>query len=648
MDIIQLLPDSVANQIAAGEVIQRPASVIKELVENAIDAGAKTIKVLVVDAGRTSIQIIDDGCGMSETDARLSFERHATSKIRKADDLFALHTMGFRGEALASVAAVAQVTLQTRREEDELGTRITIEGSRVVSQEPVACAVGSNFSVENLFFNVPARRKFLKSNTTEMSNINQTFERIVLVYPHISFVLYNNGQEAMNLPAASLRQRIIDVFGKKINQSLLSLDTATTLCKITGFVGKPESARKKGAKQFFFVNGRYMKHPYFHKAVQMAFERLVPSGDQVPYFIYFEVNPEDIDVNIHPVKTEIKFENEQAIWQILMATVRDAVGKFSGVTEIDFDVEGRPDIPVYNPESMIDAQQPTIEIDSSYNPFACSQRTSDEPQYLKPSHSASGGGRSSHSGGIPSSSLGLSDYKPRHNAQEWENLYQPSAINLDDTSDDLTLQSSGNLFSSSLNEEEDEQASLLNRGHEHLQYSGRYIMTQVEGGVMITDQYRADVRILFEYYMHNLETKTSSTQKLLFPEVMQFPPSYSPYLSTAISEMCSLGFEISEEGNGSYSVSGIPGGLAGLDAVTLVNELVSAVVEYGSDVKSEINSFLALQLAQRAATPYGEILSQEQMESLIERLLACENYRYTPDGKTVTVILTNNEIEQRF
>ena len=507
------------------------------------------------------------------------------------------------------------------------------------------CAVGSNFCVENLFFNVPARRKFLKSNTTEMSNINQTFERIVLVYPQISFVLYNNGQEVMNLPAASLRQRIIDVFGKKINQSLLSLDTATTLCKITGFVGKPESARKKGAKQFFFVNGRYMKHPYFHKAVQMAFERLVPSGDQVPYFIYFEVNPEDIDVNIHPVKTEIKFENEQAIWQILMATVRDAVGKFSGVTEIDFDVEGRPDIPVYNPEVMMDAQQPTIEIDSSYNPFACTPCDLDEPQYLKKtSHS----GQNSRGGGIPSSSLGLTDYKPRQSTQEWENLYQPSAINLDDNIDDSTSLSSGNLFASSLNEDEEDQTPLLNRGHEHLQYRGQYIVTQVENGLMFTDQYRADVRILFEYYMHNLETRTSSTQKILFPEVVQFPPSYSPYLETAISEMCSLGFEISEEGNGCYSVSGIPGGLAGLDAVTLVNELVSAVVEYGSDVKSEINSFLALQLAQRAATPYGEILSQEQMESLIERLLACENYRYTPDGKTVMSILANNDIERLF
>ena len=640
MDIIQLLPDSVANQIAAGEVIQRPASVIKELVENAIDAGAKTVKVLVVDAGRTSIQVIDDGCGMSETDARLSFERHATSKIRKADDLFALHTMGFRGEALASIAAVAQVTLQTRRAEDELGTRITLEGSRVTSQEPVACAVGSSFCVENLFFNVPARRKFLKSNTTEMSNINQTFERIVLVYPQISFILYNNGQETMNLPATSLRQRIVDVFGKKINQTLLPLDTATTLCQITGFVGKPESARKKGAKQFFFVNGRYMKHPYFHKAVQQAFERLIASGDQVPYFIYFDVNPEDIDVNIHPVKTEIKFENEQAIWQILMATVRDAVGKFSGVTEIDFDVEGRPDIPVYNPDALFDAKQPTIEIDSSYNPFKCTP--SDEPQYLdKPSRASSGSSHGTRGGGIPSSSLGLGDYKPRQ-TQGWESLYSPTAINIDDTQED------GNIFSSVLNDYEDEEMPLLNRGHEHLQYSGKYIVTQVENGLMFTDQYRADVRILFEYYMHSLATRTSSTQKILFPEVVQFPPSYSPYLSTAIGEMCSLGFEISEEGNGSYSVSGIPAGLDGLDAVTLVNELVSAVVEYGSDVKSEINSFLALQLAERAATPYGEILSQEQMESLIDRLLQCENSRYTPDGKTITVVLGEKEIEQHF
>lgn len=650
MDVIQLLPDSVANQIAAGEVIQRPASVIKELVENAIDAGAKSIKVLVVDAGRTSVQVIDDGSGMSDTDARLSFERHATSKIRKADDLFALHTMGFRGEALASIAAVAQVTLQTRRAEDELGTKLTIEGSRVTGQEPVMCDVGSNFSVENLFFNVPARRKFLKSNVTEMSNINQTFERIVLVYPEISFALYHNGQSVMNLPATSLRQRILDVFGKKLNSSLLAIETKTTLCQIKGFVGKPEFARKKGAKQFFFVNGRYMKHPYFHKAVQMAFERLVSAGDQVPYFIYFEVNPEDIDVNIHPVKTEIKFENEQAIWQILVASVRDAVGKFSGVTEIDFDVEGRPDIPVYNPDAM-DAKQPTIEIDENYNPFKSSPRIDDEPQYLsKPSTYSSGKSSSSSSSrsSIPSSSLGLGDYKPQH-TMGWKSLYSTDNPLNEDVKREFDSFQSANLSPSSLFEDEDEeQLDLVNRAHEHLQYRGQYIVTQVEDGLMFTDQHRADVRILFEHYMHTLATRTSSTQKILFPEVVQFPPTYAPLLPTAISEMCSLGFEIAEIGNGSYEVSGIPGGLSGLDPVTLVNELVSAVVEYGSDVQSEVNSLLALELAQRAATPYGEVLTQEQMESLIERLLECENYRYTPDGKTVCVVMPSRNIERLF
>ena len=314
-DIIQLLPDSVANQIAAGEVIQRPASVIKELVENAVDAGAKRINVIVIDAGRTSIQVIDDGKGMSETDARLAFERHATSKIKKADDLFALSTMGFRGEALASIAAVAQVKLKTRTADNEIGTLIDISASKVVSQQPVSCPIGSNFIVENLFFNVPARRKFLKTNSTELNNILSAFERIVLVYPDIAFTLHSNTAELVNLRPGSLRQRIVDVFGKRLNQDLLPVEVDTAMCRISGFVGKPESARKKGAHQFFFVNGRYMKHPYFHKAVMNAFERLVPVGMQVPYFIYFDVNPSDIDVNIHPTKTEIKFENEQPIWR---------------------------------------------------------------------------------------------------------------------------------------------------------------------------------------------------------------------------------------------------------------------------------------------------------------------------------------------
>lgn len=367
-DIIQLLPDSVANQIAAGEVIQRPASVIKELVENSVDAGADIINVLVTDAGRTSIQVIDNGKGMSETDARLSFERHATSKIRQASDLFSLHTMGFRGEALASIAAVAQVELKTRTKDDELGTRISISGSKITAQEPVSCSVGSNFMVNNIFFNVPARRKFLKSNSTELNNILTAFERIALVYPQINFTFHSNGVEMFNLRKGSLRQRIVDVFGKKLNHDILPVNVETTVCNISGFVGKPEVARKKCSHQYFFVNGRYMKHPYFHKAVLTAFDRLIPIGEQVPYFIYFEVNPEDIDVNIHPTKTEIKFENEQTIWQILMAAVKDSLGRFNDVPSIDFDTEGRPDIPVFDP-SFNNSSAPKLDFNPEYNPF---------------------------------------------------------------------------------------------------------------------------------------------------------------------------------------------------------------------------------------------------------------------------------------
>ena len=372
-DIIHLLPDSVANQIA-GEVIQRPASVIKELVENAIDAEAQEIHVLVTDAGKTCIQVIDDGKGMSETDARLAFERHATSKIRQAADLFALRTMGFRGEALASVAAVAEVELKTRMANEELGTRIVIAGSKVESQEAVSCPKGSNFSIKNLFFNIPARRKFLKANSTELSNILTEFERIALVHPEVAFYLYSNDTELFNLPAMPLRQRILAVFGKKLNQHLLSVDVDTTMVKVSGFVAKPETARKKGAHQYFFVNGRYMRHPYFHKAVMDAYEQLIPAGEQISYFIYFDVDPANIDVNIHPTKTEIKFENEQAIWQIVSAAVKESLGKFNAVPSIDFDTEGMPDIPAFDQTRPI--EPPKVHYNSDFNPFKTSSASS--------------------------------------------------------------------------------------------------------------------------------------------------------------------------------------------------------------------------------------------------------------------------------
>ena len=595
-DVIHLLPDSVANQIAAGEVIQRPASVIKELVENAVDAGATTIHVIVVDAGRTSIQVIDDGKGMSETDARLSFERHATSKILKADDLFALRTMGFRGEALASIAAVAQVELLTRREEDEIGTHLMIAGSKVTSQEPTACPVGSNFTVENLFFNVPARRKFLKSNATELSNILAAFERIVLVYPDIHFTLHHNGAELLNLKRGSLRQRITDVFGKQYSQDLLPVEVHTALCSITGFVGKPEGARKKGGHDYFFVNGRYMRHPYFHKAVQSAYDRLVPEGMQVPYFLYFEVEPAEIDVNIHPTKTEIKFQNEQAIWQILLAAVRDALGKFCEVPAIDFDMQGSPDIPVFDPTRQVAPPQPKYNAD--YNPFR------------KPS--------------VP---------------EGWSKLYEAAVPTVSQTDD-----------SSSLFDTPDDtpldvapQAPLVEKSPSHYQYKGRYLMTAVKSGLMIIDQYRADVRVRYERYMEQFRQHTASTQRLLFPEAVQFAPSEAVVLEKILPELAGIGFEVSSLGGNSFAVNGMPAGLDGLDPVSLLRQLVA---EAASDVQlSDLHARLALGLARSAAIPYGQVLTNDEMESLINDLFSCSNVNYTPDGKAILSILPQTDIE---
>lgn len=634
MDIIQLLPDSVANQIAAGEVIQRPASVIKELVENAIDAGAKNIQVLVCDAGKASIQVIDDGCGMSDTDARLSFERHATSKIRQAQDLFALHTMGFRGEALASIAAVAQVTLQTRMATDELGTKVVISGSKFMEQETVSCAVGSNFLIENLFFNIPARRKFLKSNSTEMSNITQAFERIALVYPEISFSLYSNGSEMLQLRASNMHQRIIDVFGKRINQQLLQVETKTSICNISGFVGKPEFAKKKGFHQYFFVNGRYMKHPYFHKAVLTAYDRLLPDGEQVSYFIYLTVNPEDIDVNIHPVKTEIKFENEQAVWQILMAAIRDAVGKFNDITMLDFDNEGKPEIPVFQTLDGGRVNAPKIDFDSSYNPFLSTPDP--EQSSVKPQRH--------ESNVIP----------PRQNsAKGWEELFGSASRESSYPTQEDTQTS---LFSSALTmpeenyvrQEETGTMSEADRSTEHYQYRGSYIVTQIKEGLMITDQYRASMRVLYEQYMKTLETRSAHTQKVLFPEVVQFPPSYNTMLESILEELRILGFEITDLGGGSYAIAGIPAGLGGLDAVNLVNDLVSEAVEHINGATEAVHDVLAVALARKAATPYGEILSNEDMEGLIRQLFACQSQRYTPDGKKIITIIENSEIEHRL
>lgn len=618
-DIIQLLPDSVANQIAAGEVIQRPASVVKELVENAIDAGASNINVIIVDAGRTSIQVIDDGKGMSETDARLSFERHATSKIRKADDLFSLHTMGFRGEALASIAAVAQIDLKTRMEGEDLGTQLTISGSRFVGQEPCACPVGSNFMVENLFFNVPARRKFLKSNTTELNNIITAFERIVLVYPQISFTLHSNGTELFNLRSCSYRQRIVEVFGKRLNQDLLPIGVDTSLCRIHGFVGKPESARKKVLQQYFFVNERYMKHAYFHKAVMTAFDRLIPQGEQIPYFLYFEVPAENIDVNIHPTKTEIKFENEQAIWQILLASVKEAVGKFNDVPSIDFDTEGKPDIPVFNPNGSTSA--PKISFNPQYNPF----KQSSQPQRTT-------------------------------NTEGWKSLYAGLDTNTETPQTDLFGQEdtpvgnvdNGETIISSVATAPDTTAMIEDKSPTHYQYKGSYIMTAVKSGLMIINQHRAHVRILYEAYLRQLSEHKVHSQKVLFPEMVQFSVSDSVILEHILPEMTEMGFQLDNLGGGSYAVNGVPAGIEGLNAVTLITDMVAAAIESGTHVKEEIDHVLALSLARNAAIPQGQVLSNSEMESIVNELFACSNVNYTPSGTPIIAIMQQHDIEHLF
>lgn len=607
-DIIQLLPDSVANQIAAGEVIQRPASVIKELVENSVDAGAKNIDVAVVDAGRTSIQVIDDGKGMSETDARLAFERHATSKIRQAEDLFNLHTNGFRGEALASIAAVAQVVLKSRQEGEEVGTQLSISGSRFEGQEACSSSVGSVFSVNNLFYNVPARRKFLKSNSTELNNILTAFERIVLVNPQIAFTLHSNNTELFNLKAGNLRQRIIDVFGKRINQDLLPVNVETTMCKISGFVGKPESARKKGAHQFFFVNGRYMKHPYFNKAVMTAYDRLVPQGEQVPYFLYFDVNPNDIDVNIHPTKTEIKFENEQAIWQILMAAVKESIGMFNDVPSIDFDTEDKPDIPVYNPDVVSSASAPKISLNPHYNPFK-SSLSSGKPTAVKPVD------------------------------EQWEQLYE--GLNNQDS-----VEKEADIFESeSETEINTSQSILAEKSPAHYQYKGKYVMTAVKSGLMIIDQHRAHVRVLYERYLEQIQQQTSHSQKVLFPEVLQFPVSDEVILEKLLPEMSKMGFELDNLGGGSYAVNAIPTGLDGVNPLHLVQDMVFSAKEKGVKALDEVHQSLALTLARNAAIPQGQVLSNEEMETLVNDLFACSNVNYTPDGKNVLCILKQQEIE---
>ena len=631
-DIIHLLPDSVANQIAAGEVVQRPSSVIKELVENSIDAGATQVQVIVEDAGKSLVQVIDNGKGMSETDARLAFERHATSKISEAKDLFALRTMGFRGEALASIAAVAQVELRTRAADKDLGVSIIIEGSRVVDQQPVNCPVGANFAVKNLFFNIPARRKFLKSNQTELSNILTEFERIALAHPETSFSLHSGGAAMMNLPAGNFKQRILGVFGKRLEAKLIPVEVKTTLINISGFVGVPSASRRKNAQQFFFVNGRYMRHPYFAKAVQTAYERLIPDGEQVPFFLNLEVAPEKIDVNITPTKTEIKFEDETPIWQILLAAVREALGKHGVVPSLEFNTEGRPDIPVFTPGGN-DVPAPQIEVNPDYNPFATS------PSYL----SGKGGGA-----GGSSYTYNNKPAVDRH----WQNAYAAAFPDKKETDfgemPDLPADQdapAAQMFQSLPTEE---QGEMKKSETDYFQFRGQYIITPVKSGLMLIDQHRAHVRILYDRFMARFADKPSVTQRLLFPQRLTLPPSEAVAFEKMMQDLQSVGFEVSSLGGGDFSVLGTPAGTEGLDASELLQDILQETLDGKSDAADGIRHRIALTLARRAAMPVGEYLSGAEMSALVDQLFSTGTPNFTPDGQTVLVILAVENIEKLF
>ena len=625
-DVIQLLPDSVANQIAAGEVIQRPASVVKELVENAIDAGATLIQIVIKDAGRTLIQVIDNGKGMSETDARLSFERHATSKIRQAGDLFALRTMGFRGEALASIAAIAQVELRTRRAEDEVGTAITLAASVVESQECVSCPVGSNFSIKNIFYNVPARRKFLKSNQVELSNILSEFERIALVNPEIAFELIHNDNELFNLPVSNLRQRIISLFGKSMNQQLLTVEVETSLINISGYIGKPEASRKRNALQYFFVNGRYMRHPYFHKAVMQSYEHLIPVGEMPNYFINLAVDPASIDVNIHPTKTEIKFENEQPIWQILSAAVKEALGKFSAVPSIDFDMEGAPEIPVFHKGDSV--KPPQTSFTPGYNPFKGSSSTPKRPDY---------DWTQLYSGFESAKDM------PRNSREEESQIFS-SKVNQPVVPDNPSVVTSpSETIASKMND-----SAVPVSGGQYLQVKGRYIVTSVKSGVVLIDQYRAHVRILYDRYISHIQSGQGVSQRVLFPEMIYLSASQGAILASIKSDLDALGFDLSDMGSGAYSINGVPGGIEGVDVVNLLNKMIETASEKGGDVKSDIHESIARTLAESAAIPYGQILSPLEMEQLAEDLFASAMPGYTPDGKITLTVFSTEELQKRF
>lgn len=621
-DVIKLLPDSVANQIAAGEVIQRPASVIKELVENSIDAGATSVTIVLKDAGRTLIQVIDNGSGMSDTDARLAFERHATSKISKADDLFTLHTMGFRGEALASIAAIAQVDLRTMLKGESIGTRIIINGSKVESQTPEACVQGCNLMVKNLFFNVPARRKFLKKDSVEMSNIMREFERLALVNLGVELTLISNDVTLHSLHRASLKQRIVDLFGKTLDKQLIPIDTDTSIVRLSGLIGLPENARKRNPLQYFMVNGRNMRHPYFHKAVMQCYEQLIPADAQPNYFINLQVDPETIDVNIHPTKNEIKFENEQAIWQILTAAIRESLGRYNAAPSIDFDVEDAPDIPVFNPNGTAEHD---VELDEAYNPFATPT--------IPPATGTSQHGSFSSRSTTGSRQSAFNRAGATESFQDWGKLYDEFLKKRDDGLSAITESKL-----SELDIEVEPTATAV------LQLKNSYILTPSREGLMIIDQHRAHVRILYDTYLQQAREHTFVSQTTMFPDLVELSGAQNAVLADISPSFEELGFSISPLGDNTWSINGIPSILKDANPRDTLLSMIESVTETGEELATSLHERLALSMARSSAIRRGHPLTSDEMDRIISDLFRLPTPALTPDGKTVFTILPLNDI----
>ncbi|RYY32787.1 MAG: DNA mismatch repair endonuclease MutL [Sphingobacteriaceae bacterium] len=619
-DIIQLLPDSVANQIAAGEVVQRPASAVKELIENAIDSGADKIQLILKDAGKSLIQVIDNGCGMSQTDARMSFERHATSKIRKADDLFAIRTMGFRGEALASIAAIAQVELKTRRHEDELGTCLIIEGSEVLSQEPCSANTGTSLSVKNLFYNTPARRNFLKSNPVEMRHIIDEFQRVALANPQVFLTMHHDGQEVYHLPASGLKQRIVHLLGSNYNQRLVPVEEDTTIIKLHGFVGKPEFARKTRGEQFFFVNNRFIRDAYLNHAVLTAFEELLPDESFPLYVLFIDIDPAKIDINVHPTKTEIKYQDEKAIYAIIRSAVKRALGKYNITPTIDFDQENSIGH-LITEKPLGEIVPPTITFNPNFNPFAAEKKAEREIPFLRDAGNGNGG-----------------DYRSAPIPQNWDTLYQISKR-------ETVVQQEMHEEKSITVDEQD-----INKSSERqlFQVHNKFILSQIKSGFMLISQQAAHERILYERFLQQLENHSGVSQQSLFPQSVTLNSSDFELLKELLPDIKALGFDIREFGRNTVVVEGIPAELSQASEHELLEHLLEGFKNNQAILKLNKRDSLARSLARNAAIKGGTKLSLEEMNLLIDQLFACQMPNLALNGKPVISTFTMNEILERF